>query len=220
MRILFFCFVLVVSPFISIFGQTVYQDSLATSFSINSSFSKTSGSQVLGYGVNVAFKNGVNLGLIRTNQKDLSASDSENRINGKGWGGYFSLMFANELKGDPLGVEAGFIFSNGTYKQKSQPDYELKTNSVGASVSFSKRFRISGRSLLVPQLSYSFFPISKAREKNEWRSNYLAYKTSSVNFTLGFTRDKNTFSYVIDSSIAFDTRTNIFLGAIGLTLYP
>mgnify|MGYP003110530825 FL=1 len=203
-----------------VFGQTVYQDSLATSFSISSSFSKTSDAQVFGYGLNVAFKNGINLGLIRTNQKDLAAAESRDRINGKGWGGYLSLMFANELKGDPLGVEAGFIFSAGTYRQESQPDYELKTNQAGVSVSASKRLRMSDRSLLVPQLSYSFLPIYKAQEKNKWRSHYFAHKTSTVNFTLGFTRDKNTFTYVIDSSVALDTNTSTILGAVGFTIYP
>ena len=208
------------SPLAITFGQTVYQDSLTTSFSINTSFSRTSESQVFGYGVNLAFKNGVNLGLIRTSQKDLSTADSQERRNGKGWGGFLSMMVANEFKGDPLGVEFGFIFSSATFRQESMPDYELKTEQIGTSLSISKKWRVSDYSLIVPQLGYSFFPISKVRENNGSRLDYVAYKTSTIAFNVGFTRDKNTFSYVIDGSIALDTNTRIFQGAVGLTIFP
>lgn len=201
-------------------SQTVYQDSIRTSFSVNSSFTRSLNYNTFGVGGNVSFENGISIGLLGAKYNELSKQRERPDRNGIGWGGYFSLMLADELKGSALGIEVGFIYNRQKYIEESvyyKKPYKLVISSFGTGISFSKRIEEKDNSFLLPYAGFNFMPITKGEETDERYTESVAFKYSVASLGLGYIKHEEEYSWIIDTGASLNLSSATFSVAVGLT---
>tara|TARA_R110000868_G_scaffold259361_4_gene517239 strand:+ start:5494 stop:6051 length:558 start_codon:yes stop_codon:yes gene_type:complete len=153
-----------------------------------------------GFGISAVF---ISKGLNNFGISVISFSPKTDAFFGitNGLGAYASFPFANEINSDPFGAEIALIYSYSSY-------LDLKNNSFGVGLNISKKAQKGSFGFLVPQLSVSFFPVSRTQlEQNQIDQNQLLLINSAVGFVLNLSSTSNlilepSFGYNFEEKIS------------------
>lgn len=197
-------------------AQAVYLDSLQNAFSINAAIGKYEDVISKSVGIGYTFNSTFNIGLsYLSGNFPYEGQDYD----GSGYGFSVSLTAASEARGNLIGADIGFFFTNVVYTG-NLPRKDIETNSFGIGIFFTERLtkKHSPQSVLF-QFGVSTIPISEAivYQGDILEESIISPLQIQLHFspTLKF-GNRNNGIFVVEPVISHEVQYNITVFSIGV----
>lgn len=209
-------FFLLMGLFTPICSQSIYHDSSKNSFFSTTAVTKSDNYLSIGSGVGYSFNSTVDIAFIYSWQRDIEEMENKFKKHGSGLGVYIDFLLLNEVKGDALGAEIGFVYNKSSFASTDGWRGETLNKIFGVGLNLSKRVMTGETGIIVPQLAFTFFPISETTMVNPAQSYYEKY--SALSFTFGVVRNISSLALVAEPSIILNLYDQSVSPAISLSL--
>lgn len=181
-------------------SQSVYLEKERFAFGAGLSTSILENSSIHSVGLNISFKKKVDLS-IQYSSITLEVPDNENRINGEGVSGSFSLWGKKPQNDSPLEVALSILASYSSYE-------DFSTSSFGTGIIAAYKKTEPHTFNVIPMIAVSFIPFNQISSGH--RTTLADEKIFSFQFGLGiYTNIFKTSKFTIEPTVFLDTSNQI-----------